>query len=75
MIVLRKGAPFIDYEKDLPGPVCYDVNTTLENIKKHIANGYTIEPEYRERREKFFTYIDRHNSDRIFLEINKLISS
>ncbi|MCD6322178.1 MAG: CDP-glycerol glycerophosphotransferase family protein, partial [Clostridiales bacterium] len=75
MVVLRKGTPFIDYEKDLPGPVCYNVNTTFESIKKHIANGYTIEPEYRERRENFFTYIDRHNSDRIFLEINKLISS
>lgn len=74
MIALRKGTPFIDYEKDLPGPVCYDVETTLRNIRKYIVNGYTIEPEYRERREKFFDYTDRHNSDRIFLEINKLIS-
>lgn len=75
MVTLRKSEPFIDFEKDLPGPVCYNVDSTVRNIINHVENGYTIAPEYADRRDKFFEFVDNHNSDRIFMEIKKLISS
>lgn len=74
MTYMRKGTSFVDYEKDLPGPVCYDVKSTLQNLKKYVKNGYIIEPKFHERREEFFKYIDNYNCDRVFSEINKLIS-
>ncbi len=73
MMKLRKGPKFISYEKDLPGPVCYELETTVQEIIKHVVNGYTIDTMYRDRRKKFFDHIDNHNCDRLFEEINKVI--
>lgn len=73
MMKLRKGPEFISYEKDLPGPVCYDLDMTVREIIKHVVNGYQIGTRYRDRRKKFFDHIDNHNCDRLYEEIKKVV--
>lgn len=63
---------YFDYEKDGFGPVCYDldstVNTIIEFIKKDCRN---IEP-YEMRASEFFEYRDKNNSQRVFNEILRI---
>ncbi len=70
---LRKGADFINYEKDLPGPVCYDQESTVQEIIKHVVKGYSINSIYQRRRKKFFDHLDNRNCDRLYEEIKTLI--
>ena len=73
MMEIRKGPEFISYENDLPGPVCYELDATVQEITKHVVNGYKLNTMYRDRRKKFFDHIDNHNCDRLYEEINKII--
>jgi len=70
---LRKGPDFINYEKDLPGPICYDQDSTVQEVIKHVKKGYKIDNIYRKRRKKFFDHIDSRNCDRLYAEIKALI--
>ena len=55
--------------------VCYDPETTVLAIKKCISNSYTIEPLYRQRRKKYFDFIDQNNCDRLFRAIKNQINT
>ena len=74
MMTLRKGPKFIDYEKDLPSPICYTVESTVKQIIDHAVSNYSIKGKYKERRKKFFDYIDSNNCERLYNEISLLLN-
>lgn len=76
---------YFNYKRDGFGPICNDINTTVNNIIKLIKNNCIINKKYLERINSFFTFKDENNSDRLYKEIlrrtikksynNKIISS
>lgn len=63
---------YFDYERDGMGPVCYDYETTVDEIIKTIKNNCKLEEKYEERINKFFAYTDKNNCKRVHNEILKI---
>ena len=55
---------YFDYERDGFGPVCYDLDSTVEAMIRMIENDCKLEPEYEERINSFFAYTDDQNCRR-----------
>ena len=68
--VYDKG--YFEYEKDGFGPVCYDYETTVQEIVKFIENDCKLDKKYENRINKFFTYNDKNNCKRVYEEILKI---
>jgi glycosyltransferase involved in cell wall biosynthesis/CDP-glycerol glycerophosphotransferase (TagB/SpsB family) len=66
----QKG--YFNYKEDGFGPVCEDLDSTVDNIIKILENGCRLEEEYRDRIDRFFEYNDRNNCERVYKEINTL---
>jgi len=62
---------YFDYEKDGFGPVCRDLNCTVNEIIYEIKNNCLLRAKYLQRIKKFFTFSDENNCQRIFREITK----
>jgi len=75
MMKRRGGEPFIDYERDLPGPLCYTVDDLVNAIISTDQNDWKIEGKFLPRVKKFFTYIDENNSERVYLSIKDKLST
>lgn len=58
---------FVDYEKEMPGPLCYNENELIHAL--HLSNQYDIEG----FKNKFFKYQDGKNIDRVIEMIHQLI--
>jgi CDP-glycerol glycerophosphotransferase (TagB/SpsB family)/glycosyltransferase involved in cell wall biosynthesis len=63
----QKG--YFDYEKDGFGPVCEDLDSTVDSIIKILENDCKLEKEYRDRIDRFFEYSDRNNCERVYEKI------
>ena len=63
---------YFSYEDNGFGPVCYDYDSTVDNIIGFIENDCKEPDQYRERVEKLFAYTDRNNCRRVFEEIRGL---
>ena len=73
MISMRGGEQYIDYKKDLPGTICTTVDSTVNEMIVRVESGWIIDDKYKDRRLKFFEYIDNKNSKRVYQSIlNKL---
>ncbi len=55
---------YFDYERDGFGPVCYDLESTVDAMVRMIENDCQLEPEYEKRVENFFAYTDNQNCKR-----------
>ncbi|WP_081652918.1 CDP-glycerol glycerophosphotransferase family protein, partial [Candidatus Stoquefichus massiliensis] len=63
------------YEKDGFGPVCYDLDETVEAIIQYILDDcHNVEP-YQTRAREFFKYHDKCNSQRVFERILEIDGS
>lgn len=60
---------YFDYEKMGFGPVYEKYDEFIDGLIKIIKNNGKIEPEYKERIEKFFKYTDTNNCERVYEEI------
>ena len=60
---------YFDYEKDGFGFITHDLKSTVDKIINEIENNCIIRKKYLRRINKFFTYYDEHNSDRLLKEI------
>ena len=69
MMKLRGGGEYIDYQKDLPGDICFTIEETIDAIVDRVDDDWSIETKYEERRLKFFDYIDADNSKRVYHSI------
>ena len=62
---------YFDYKKDGFGPICRDIKCTIDETIFEIENSCILRKKYLKRIEKFFTFSDEKNSERIFMEIIK----
>lgn len=53
------GLGYYDYHKDGFGPICADAGQLIDELKKTMARGYTMEEMYTQRCDAFFYYHDR----------------
>ena len=65
----KKG--YFDYISDGFGPVCKDINCVINEIIYEIENNCIIKKKYLKRINKFFTFHDEKNCERIFKTIIK----
>lgn len=63
---------YFDYDTMAPGKVVFDKESLIASFSKILENGFSVEEEYKERRDRFFTKTDKLNCDRIFNEVKKL---
>ena len=63
---------YFNYERDGFGPVCYDYETTVQEIIKAIQKKCKIDEIYINRINNFFAYHDKNNCKRVHEEILKL---
>ena len=64
-----------NYNKDGFGPICKDLECTVSEIISHITNKCLLKKKFRKRIEKFITFTDGKNNDRIFFKITKKIKT
>ena len=64
---------FIDFDKDIPGPICFKVDSAIQEIMDHVNTDFSIKDEYLETRNKYFKYLDSKNCDRLYNEIIKAL--
>lgn len=60
---------YFNYENDGFGPVCYDLESTVNEIIKLIENDCELDQKYSDRIESFYAFNDKKNCERIFNEI------
>lgn len=63
---------YYDYETMGFGPISYEYDDLIIEIKKIISNECVLENKYIDRVDKFFKYTDKENCKRVFEEICKL---
>lgn len=63
---------YFSYERDGFGPVCYDLDSTINEIIHVIENDCKMDLEYVSKTEVFYAFNDRNNCQRICDEILKL---
>ena len=57
---------YFDYIKDGFGPVCRDIECTVEETIKTMANNCILKKNYIRRIQRFFAFLDQNNNERIF---------
>lgn len=60
------------YEDDGFGPVCYDLDSTVQAIIDYIEDDCKNKEPYQTRAREFFVHRDRNNSQRVFNQILKI---
>ena len=60
---------YFKYESDGFGPVYNNIDQTVDSIIKYIEKNCSIEEKYLNRIKSFFTFFDRHNSERLYEKI------
>lgn len=68
--VYDKG--YFSYEKHGFGPICTNIEDTVDSIIMSIENNCQLEQKYKERVDNFYKYRDSNNCKRIYEEILKL---
>jgi CDP-glycerol glycerophosphotransferase (TagB/SpsB family)/glycosyltransferase involved in cell wall biosynthesis len=66
---------YFKYKRDGFGPVCEDLDSTVNNIIKVLENGCKLEKKYRDRIDGFFKYNDKKNCERVYNAILDLDKS
>lgn len=67
---LRTEKAYMDYETELFGDITFDAESTIEQIITYITEEFTMKPKHKIMRQQYFTYIDHHNSERIFAAVD-----
>ncbi len=63
---------YFSYEENGFGPVCTDLDSTVDAIIRQIENGCRMEEAYLNRTEQFYPYHDAHCCKRIYESIREL---
>jgi len=71
----RHAAPsWFNFETDGFGPVTYTLGALLRELEGLLARGCVREDVYTERVERFFTHLDRRNTERVVTTIDSLVA-
>ena len=57
---------YFDYIKHGFGPVCYDLNCTINNIIMKLKSNCSLENKYLKKIKRFFKYVDDNNCERLY---------
>ncbi|GEN89740.1 CDP-glycerol glycerophosphotransferase family protein [Oceanobacillus sojae] len=70
---LEYEGAYMDFDTDLFGDVAYETSDLISIVENYIQNGFEEKNEYAEMRNEYFTFMDNHNSERIYkvIEENK----
>ncbi len=68
----KYGHGYFDFEKDGFGPVCRDLETTVNQLIHYIENGCMLEKKYQEHIERFYQYQDADNCKRVLEAVLEL---
>jgi len=60
---------FFDFNKYGFGPICYDLNCTINNVISNIKQDCKIQKKYLKRIYKYFRHIDEKNSERLYIHL------
>ncbi|MBQ6583216.1 MAG: CDP-glycerol glycerophosphotransferase family protein [Mogibacterium sp.] len=63
---------YFDYEKDGFGPVCYNLEDTVDAIVGYLRDDCRNPEPYHTRAKDFFRFRDRSNAQRVYAEILKI---
>ncbi len=63
---------YMDYKTELFGDVVFNSEEIINNIEQVVARDFKLEEKYSIMREKYFTYIDQNNSERIYHAIEDM---
>lgn len=66
---LETEKSYMDYETELFGDQTFDSQSTIEAIEEYIRRNFSEKQQYIDMRSKYFTYMDKHNSERIYRAI------
>lgn len=66
---LANEKSYMDYDTELFGDVTFDSESTIDMITYYINRNFLEKPEYAKLRDTYFTYMDHHNSERIYKAI------
>ena len=69
------GKGYMDYERDGFGPVCHDLDSTIDKICEFIDNGCALLPEYEARIDKTFPTCDHKNCQRTLEIITEICNA
>ena len=69
------GKGYMDYERDGFGPVCHDLDSTIDKICEFIDNGCALLPEYEARIDKTFPTRDHKNCQRTLEIITEICNA
>lgn len=62
---------YFDYERDGFGPVCHDLESTVNELISLIENDGKLKPVYQERINNFYAYNDQNNCKRVMEAIRE----
>ncbi|WP_220738860.1 CDP-glycerol glycerophosphotransferase family protein [Leuconostoc miyukkimchii] len=57
---------YMDYETELFGDETFDFKETIEIIEEYIKRDFLEKDQYKSMRNKYFSYMDNNNSERIY---------
>ena len=60
---------YFNYKKDGFGTITHNLKSTVDNIIYEIENNCLLRKKYLRRINKFFTYFDEKNNERLYMEI------
>ena len=63
---------YFDYERDGFGEVEYNLESTIARIIEYMDNGCQLKDKYRRRIDRFFTFNDQNNCQRVYEAIKEL---
>ncbi len=68
---LEYEGSYMNFDTDLFGDVAYETDQLVNIIEEYIYNGFEEKEQYAEMRNKYFTFMDHHNSERIYKAIEE----
>jgi CDP-glycerol glycerophosphotransferase (TagB/SpsB family) len=63
---------YFDWDKDAFGPICKDLDSTIDEIIACLDRDCQAEPKYIERMDNFFAFDDKNNCERIYEAIKNM---
>lgn len=68
---LKYEGAYLNFDKDLFGDIAFDKEGLIDIIEQYIERGFKEKQEFGKLRDKYFTYMDKSNSERIYEAIKE----
>ncbi len=69
--LIEQGS-YLDFKKEAFGPLVKDEPQLIKELEKLASNGFKIDTVFLEKREEYFSHLDKKNNQRIFEKITEI---